>query len=82
MLSCFFLYHSFLIYLNLTTNERIKRTRMIRYLNYIQKSAKENINLKQITEGKDVTEIDQESHQKFCEILFDISNFFMFKRKF
>jgi hypothetical protein len=55
---------------------------MIRYLNYIQKSAKENINLKQITEGKDVTEIDQESHQKFCEILFDISNFFMFKRKF
>jgi hypothetical protein len=82
MLTSFFLYHSYLIYLNLTTNEKIKRTRMIKYLNYIQKSAKENIELKQITEGKDVIEIDEELHQKFSEILFDISNFLIFKRKF
>ena len=82
MLTSFFLYHMFLIYLNLTTNERIKRSKMIKYLNYIQKTAKENIELKQITEGKDVKGIDEDMDQKFREIIFDISNIISFKRKF
>lgn len=55
---------------------------MIKYLNYIQKTAKENIELKQITEGKDVKGIDEDMDQKFREIIFDISNIISFKRKF
>jgi len=74
VLTGFFLYHVMLIYKNITTNEKIKKGRSIKYLKNVIKMLEENISTKKIEEDQNFSgKISKEKMTYFHQIIFSSS---------
>lgn len=66
-----------LIYKNITTNERIKKGRSIKYLKNVIRMLEDNISLKKIEEDPNFSgKISKEKMIQFHQIIFSSSKFF------